>query len=75
MDISVSLSHLLIVLNSSLNFIIYCFKDYKFRRMFKSLLPGSMKSGSVRPSVRGTQEAIETLEVEEHEEWEMHDII
>ena len=64
MDISVSISHLLVVLNCSVNFIIYCFKDYKFRTIFKNLLPSSFKASSIR---------MET--VVEHEEWELDDIM
>ena len=64
MDISVSISHLLVVFNCSVNFIIYCFKDYKFRKIFRNLLPSS---STVRPALKVT--AMET--VVEQEEWEL----
>ena len=38
MEISVAVSHLLVVLNCSLNFILYCFKDSKFRKIVKSVM-------------------------------------
>jgi hypothetical protein len=38
MDAVVSFSHLLATVNSSLNFLIYCYKDEKFRLVFMSLM-------------------------------------
>ena len=66
MDISVSISHLLVVFNCSVNFIIYCFKDYKFRKIFRNLLL-LPSSSLVRPAIKVT--AMET--VVEQEEWEL----
>ena len=38
LDVFVSFSHLLATLNSSLNFIIYCYKDEKFRNSFVAMV-------------------------------------
>ena len=38
MDIVVSVSHLLATVNSSLNFVIYCYKDEKFRNSLMMML-------------------------------------
>ena len=38
MEISVPISHLLVVFNCSINFIIYCCKDSKFRNILKAKL-------------------------------------
>ena len=38
MDAVVSFSHLLATVNSSLNFIIYCYKDEKFRSVLVKMI-------------------------------------
>ena len=43
LDVVVSLSHLLLTVNSSLNFIIYCYKDEKFRSVFLLLVTNIWK--------------------------------
>ena len=41
----VSVSHLLSTVNSSINFVIYCYKDDKFREiLLKMILPASWQS-------------------------------
>ena len=37
-DVLVSISHFLVTLNSSVNFIIYCYKDQKFRASLRRML-------------------------------------
>ena len=64
MDISVSISHLLVVFNCSVNFIIYCFKDNTFRKSFRNLFVISDKSNLVRPKVTRLETVVE------QEEWE-----
>ena len=69
MDISVSLSHLLVVFNCSVNFIIYCFKDNTFRKIFRNLFPLSNKSNLVRPKVTRMETVVE------QEEWELDEVM
>ena len=38
LDVFVSFSHLLATLNSSINFVIYCYKDEKFRNSFVAMV-------------------------------------
>ena len=38
LDVFVSFSHLLVTVNSSINFIIYCYKDEKFRNSFVAMM-------------------------------------
>ena len=46
MDAVVSLSHLLSTVNSSLNFLIYCYKDDKFRNSLVNMIKALCGKGN-----------------------------
>ena len=57
MDAVVSFSHLLATVNSSLNFLIYCYKDEKFRQVLVRMISQNLSAAWEARRTRNLQSA------------------